>query len=152
MNNLELDFAFEIVAELSAPLDHGPGRHGHRRINPIIGGSVTGPRLNGRVLPGGADYEWVRTDGSSVLQAHYVLEATDGTPIYIHNKGLFIASPEILRRIDAGEAVEDDFYYFRCSPIFEAPEGKHGWLSDRIFVGKGMFKQSHVIVKVFQVL
>lgn len=152
MGNLELDFAFEIVAELSAPLDNGPGRHGHRRINPIVGGSVTGPQLNGRVLPGGADYEWVRTDGCSVLQAHYTIEATDGTPIYIRNNGLFIASTEILRRVDEGEAVEDDLYYFRCSPIFEAPEGKHGWLSDRIFVGKGIFKQSHVIIKVFQVL
>ena len=152
MNDPRLEFAFEINVALAPPLDGGPGRHGHRRINPITGGWVRGPRLQGRVLPGGADYEWVRANGCSVLDAHYVLQAEDGTPIYIRNQGLFIADAALLRRLDAGESVDEAAYYFRCAPRFEAPEGPHGWLSERLFFGSGAFRHDHVLIKIFEIL
>jgi len=118
--NIGLKFAFEIKALIGPSLDAGPGRNGHRRIHPILGGSVTGPMLNGQVLAGGADYELMRADGSSVVEAHYTLQASDGTPIYIVNKGIFSASPEVNARLDAGAAVDPSEYYFRAAPVFDA--------------------------------
>ena len=100
--DIGLAFAFEIRARISVPHDGGPGRNGHRRIIPILDGTVAGPRLSGRVLPG-ADYELQRADGNSVVEAHYGIEASDGTPIYIRNKGLFVATPEVIARVDAGK-------------------------------------------------
>ncbi len=37
--------------------------YGERRIINIHGGTVEGPKLKGKVLPGGADWQIVRADG-----------------------------------------------------------------------------------------
>lgn len=149
-DRIGIGFAFEIRARIDAPLDGGPGRNGRRRIIPILGGTVAGPRLHGRVLPG-ADYELIRPDGNSVVEAHYGIEASDGTPIYIRNKGLFVATPEVIARLDAGEAVGPDSYYFRSVPVFDAPDGPHGWLADRVFVAECRFTPEEVTIRVFEV-
>lgn len=145
-----LAFAFEIRAEIAAPIDGGPGRNGQRRIIPITGGTVTGPRLSGRVLPG-ADFELIRADGNSVVEAHYGLEAQDGTPIYIRNKGLFVATPDVIAEIDAGKTVAPTQYYFRAVPSFDAPDGPHGWLSDRVFISTCRFSPEVVTIRVYEV-
>ncbi len=146
-----LEFSFEIRANIAAPLDGGPGRDGHRRIIPITGGTVSGPGLAGRVLPGGADYERVRADGSSIVEAHYAIEADDGTPIYVVNKGLFRAPTGVIRRLDADEPVDPNDYYFRTVPVFDAPAGPHGWLSDHIFVATCRFTSVEVSIRVHAV-
>lgn len=146
-----LAFAFEIRAQIGPPLDGGPGRNGRRRIIPITGGTVEGPRLSGRVVPGGADYELQRGDGCSVVEAHYAIEASDGTPIYIRNAGLFIAPPEVIARVDAGEIPAPGSYYFRTAPVFDAPDGPHGWLSDRLFVADAVFTPAEVTIRVHEV-
>lgn len=143
--------AFEIRAKIGLPKDGGPGRNGHRRVIPITGGTVAGPRLTGRVLPGGADYELQRADGNSVVEAHYALEAEDGTPIYVRNCGLFIAPSQVIARIDAGEIVNAEDYYFRTAPVFDAPDGPHAWLSDRLFVAEARFAPDEVTIRVYEV-
>ena len=50
---------------------HGPT--GERRIVPILGGTVVGPRLSGDILPGGADYQLIRPDGVAEIEARYTL-------------------------------------------------------------------------------
>jgi hypothetical protein len=143
-----LEFAFEIRALIGTPLGSGPGRLGHRRVIPITGGTVTGPRLTGEVIPGGADYELIRPDGNSVIEAHYALRAGDGTVIYVRNVGLFVAPAEVIARLDAGAAVEADEYYFRSAPVFDAPDGPQGWLSDRLFVAACRFSNEEVSIRV----
>lgn len=147
-HEIGLDFVFEIRARIGTPLDGGAGRNGHRRIIPILGGTVSGPRLSGRVVPGGADYELVRRDGSSAVEAHYAIEADDGAPIYVVNRGIFTAAPEVLVRVDAGEHVAEDAYYFRSAPVFDAPAGVHQWLSDRVFVAACRFTPAEVTIRV----
>lgn len=151
-DRIALAFAFDIRARIGAPLDGGPGRHGHRRVIPITGGTVEGPRLSGRVVPGGADYEVQRADGCSMVEAHYAIEADDGTPIYIRNEGLFVAPSEVIARVDAGETVAPEEYYFRTAPRFDAPDGPHGWLSDRLFVAEARFSPSEVVIRVYEVM
>lgn len=146
----ELQFAFEICARVGTPLRGGVGRLGERVHVPISGGTVRGPRLNGRVLPGGGDWLLMRPDGSSLIEAHYNIEAEDGTPIYVHNRGLRVSSREVLARLQRGEAVADDEMYFRSAPVFDAPEGPHGWLSDRLFVARLTRAGDEVMVQVFE--
>ncbi len=150
-DRIGLAHAFDIRALIAPPLDGGAGRNGHRRVIPITGGTVEGPRLTGRVLPGGADYELQRADGASLVEAHYTIEASDGTPIYIRNAGLFTAPAKVIARVDAGEAVGPEEYYFRTAPVFDAPDGPHGWLSDRLFVAEARFTPQEVTIKVYEV-
>jgi hypothetical protein len=146
-----LEHVFDIIATIGPALDGGPGPNGHRRVIPITGGRVAGPRLQGEVVPGGADYEWVRPDGTSRVEAHYALRAADGTPIYIVNRGLFVAAQQVIARVDAGAPVDAADYYFRSAPVFDAPAGAHGWLSDNLFVADCRFTPAEVTISVHRV-
>ena len=48
---------FTIFAELEGITGLGRTPYGERRVIGILGGSVRGPKLNGRILPGGADWQ-----------------------------------------------------------------------------------------------
>jgi hypothetical protein len=112
---------------------------------------VCGPRLRGQVLPGGSDWLIARPDGASVIEAHYSILAGDGTPIYVTNRGLRVSSAEVLDRLSRGEPVPPQEYYFRSTPVFDAPDGPHGWLSDHIFVADLARIADAVRVRVFVV-
>ena len=64
-----LERAFDVVVHLGPLEDHGMTRAGHRRVVPIIGGSVTGA-FEAEILPGGADWQIVRSDGAIEVDAH----------------------------------------------------------------------------------
>jgi hypothetical protein len=76
-----LEFVAEARVSVDKMLVVGDSSHGLRRIVPILGGSVEGPRLKGRVVPGGADWQFVRPDGVLELEAKYTLETHDGVLI-----------------------------------------------------------------------
>ena len=102
----------------------------------VIGGEVSGPRLSGRVVPNsGGDWPRLWEGGLVEFEAHYMLEANDGTPIYIHNRGIAHSDRAVMARIEAGENVEPAATYCRVTPRFEAPQGPHEWLCRTIFVG-----------------
>lgn len=102
----------------------------------VTGGEISGPKLSGRVVPlSGGDWPRIWAGGLIEFEAHYMLEAADGTPIYIHNRGLAYSSPETLARVEAGETVAPQETYCRITPRFEAPQGPHDWLNRTIFIG-----------------
>ena len=102
----------------------------------VVGGEIAGPRLEGRVVPySGGDWPRIWASGLIEFEAHYMLEAADGTPIYIHNRGIAWSNPEVMARIEAGESVDPQDNYCRITPRFEAPQGPHDWLNRTIFVG-----------------
>ncbi len=146
-----LEFAFEIQANIGAPLRAGRGRLGERQHIVITGGTVTGPLLNGVVLPGGSDWALLRDDGSTIVDAHYTVQAEDGSLIYVHNRGLRVSSEEVLQRLRSGAPVAAHEVYFRSTPVFDAPDGPHAWLSDHVFVAVLGRQGSGVLIQVFVV-
>ena len=131
--------------------DIGEFGGGRRRVIPILGGEVSGPRLNGVVLPGGADWQTLRPDGVTLLQARYTLRAQDGTVIGVVNTGVRTASPEVAQRLASGDAVNPSLYYFRASPVFEVGPGPHAWLIRRLFVCAGERLPDAVRLTVYEV-
>jgi hypothetical protein len=144
------EFVFEVRAEVAAPLVIGPSSHGLRRVVPILGGSITGPRLNGRVVPGGADWQYVRPDGVLSVEAKYTLEADDGTLIMVTNRGMRHGPPEVIERIGRGEDVPSSAYYVRTVAEFEAPIGVHDWMNRALFIGIAERKAMAAIVRFHQ--
>jgi hypothetical protein len=102
--------------------DLGQTARGHRRIVDILGGEATGPRFAGEILPGGADWQVVRPDGTIEVVARYTIKAGSGALVYVQNDGLRVASPEIVARMSRGEAVPLDSYRFRTAPRFETSD------------------------------
>ena len=119
----------------------------------VAGGDVYGPRLNGKVVPNsGGDWPLMWQSGLIEFEAHYMLETDDGTPIYIHNRGIAYSSPETVRKIEAGESVSPEETYLRITPRFEVPEGRHDWLGRTIFVGTAERQGNETQFEYFAVL
>ncbi len=147
-----LEYVCELKVKLNPPYIVGETPHGLRRIIPIIGGTVEGSKINGEILNGGADWQIVRKDGVSELEAHYQIKTDDGVTIYIKNTGLRVATPEVAARIGRGEQVSPSEYYFRAVPKFEAPAGKYEWMNNAIFVCTGERNPDNVSIKVWKLL
>jgi hypothetical protein len=149
---LKSEFAFQANVTVDKPLVVGPAQNGLRRIVPITGGTVTGPKLKGKVLPGGADWQFVRSDDTLSIEAKYTLQAEDGTLIMITNRGVRRGPKEVIEKLARGEAVDPSQYYFRTVAEFEAPTNSpHAWLNHSIFVGVAERQQSAAIIKFFEV-
>lgn len=129
-----LEPVFTIEAEIAPPRSAGPSPLGERLHIPITGGVVHGPRLSGRILPGGSDWPVIGPDGHSRIDARYTIEAEDGTLIQVENRGLRVSTPAVLARLRAGEKVSPDEFYLRGAPVFDAPIGDHRWLCESLFV------------------
>ena len=147
-----LEFAFEVRAEVADPTVVGQVPGGLRRIIDILGGTVQGPRLNGRIVPGGADWQLIREDGFTEVDARYTLETDAGHLIYVSNLGIRHAPPEIMRRLNAGEEVDQADIYFRAVPKFEAEAPELEWLMRSIFVATGERYPNGVIIRFWRVL
>ncbi len=148
------DVKTEFLCELKAPLVLPPtvvgqGPLGTRLIYYITGGTVKGPKLNGEVLPGPADWLLVRSDGSFELDVRATIRTDDGQFIYVRYRGLNVIAPEVLQRIQKGESVASSEYYFRTTPIFEAGAEKYSWLNQVICVGVGTVGQDFVSYKIY---
>ena len=111
--------AFEVVADLGPLEDHGMTRAGHRRIIPVVGGTVTGG-FTGTILAGGADWQTVRADGSIEIDGRYSAQADDGSLLYIRARGVRSGDPAVLEALLRGDDVEPDAYYFRAALTLES--------------------------------
>jgi Protein of unknown function (DUF3237) len=148
----ELRHVCDIDVSVGPIRDLGLTPHGRRRIIPILSGKVTGPRLQGEVMPGGADWQYVRGDGVLELEARYSIKTSDGAEIAVINRGMRRAPPEVMDRLSRGEAVDPAFVYFRTAPVFEAPAGPHAWLNESVFVASAARFPDRVQIRVFEVL
>ncbi len=104
------------------------------------------------IVPGGADWQYVRADGVTELEARYSMRTRDGVEIAIINRGLRRASPEIMERMSRGEPVDPALVYFRAAPTFEAPAGPYEWLNRSLFVATAARLPAKVQVTVFEVV
>lgn len=145
----ELEFVGRVEVAVAPPQMIGPGPAGERRIVPILGGTVSGPRLTGEILPGGADWQVIRPDGVTEIEARYVLRLADGALVHVVNRGLRDAAPEDMARLLRGEPVPPERVYFRTTPVFETAAPAHQWLHRRIFLGFGERQPAAVIIRIF---
>jgi hypothetical protein len=118
-----LQFVYEEVATLDADQPVGETPQGRRNIVPIMGGTFAGPRLKGRILPGGWDWQLANPGGCFTVQADYMIQTDDGVIINVHNTGTSCKTS------DGKQGA------LLTSPRFEAPKGKYDWLNGGVFVG-----------------
>lgn len=117
--------AFELTVTCSMPTPMGQRDGGTAVLIPITGGTVRGEKLNGEVVPGGADWALIRDDGTICVRAHYAIKADDGTLIEVFNEGvnpIDRSSPAAAARM-------------LTIPRFLAPDGAYAWLNSGVFVG-----------------
>jgi len=136
---------------VGTPITIGETAEGLRRLVPILGGSITGPRLAGRILPAGADYQMIRPDGFTTLDARYAAELDDGAMLYVVNTGVRFGPPEVMARITRGEEVDPADVYFRTTPRFEISAPAYSWLLKPLFLATGARHPDRVALRVFEI-
>jgi len=150
MNEPVLEFAFEIRVDIEPHLRIGRSADEELTFTPISGGTVAGPLLSGEVLPGGGDWA-VERSGTAQLEARYLLRADDGAVIDILNRGYYRASADVMARVEGGEDVPEDEYYFRTAPVFQTDAAPHRWLAEHQFIGLARDEDGQVCVRVYVV-
>lgn len=111
-----------------------------------------GERLSGVVLDGGNDWQEVRGDGAVTLNVRLLFRTDDDALICMTYRGMRQGPPDIVARIEKGEAVDPATHYFRTNPLFETAAKKYEWINRIIAVGIGARRADGVIYSVFEVL
>ena len=122
-----LTYMAEVRCDVGEVMSLGPAPLGERRFVALLGGSVAGPELEGRILGGGSDWQWSRSDGALEISAHYIIATPEGGRIEVQSVGLRHGPPEVLARLARGEAVAAHEYFFRTALRFAtgAPAWAH---------------------------
>lgn len=145
-----LEHLTTIVVDVAAPQEIGSTPTGRRRVIPIIGGTATGA-LSGKVLPGGADFQSIRSETFTDIHARYVIETDQGETVYVENTGIRTGSPEDIAALAAGRPVPPERIYFRSYPRFETASPRLAWLNTHLFVGTGARFPDRVELNFFAV-
>lgn len=148
----ELALAFEARVTLDPAQELGSIDGMSRRIIPITGGTVFGPRLSGVVLPGGADWQTIQSDELARIHARYTLRTDEGHLISVVNPGIRHGPPDVMKRLAGGEPVDPSLYYFRTSPTFEVGATELSWLTRSIFICVGARFASAVHIRFYELL
>jgi hypothetical protein len=122
MISLQADEIMRLNVKIAEPEIVGTTGCGKLRVIPIVGGTFTGAKINGTVVPGGADWNTTRDDGIAHVFAKYLLETSDGEFIAIENEGLIDPNSESV---------------IKTKPTFMANNtGKYRDLNHGVYVGE----------------
>ena len=154
MSDLKTEFLCDLIADLNwdEVINVGATPQGIRQIVYVKGGTFEGPKLKGKILPGGGDWLTIRPDGTVVLDVRAAVCTDDGHIIYTYYRGVNVRSPEVRERARRGEAVDPSEYYFRTTPVFETASEKYGWLNRIVAVGIGRITPTGVAYQIYTVL
>ena len=141
----------QIRCEVGALVSLGVATHGERRYVPLLGGTVSGPELSGRIVEGGVDWQINRADGVLDIAAHYVIRADDGALIEVQSDGMRHGAPDVMARLARGEPVAGEEYFFRTLIRFTtgAPQWLH--LNKVMALAVGQRQASLVLLDVYRI-
>ena len=149
----QLDPVFDLHLQLAKPIDVGQtGSAGLRRVVNVVGGALEGTGsvpLKGKILPG-ADYQIIRPDGFTEIDAHYVVQMESGDLIYVTNRGMRHGPPELLAKLNAGEAIDQSKIYFHTIVSVETAAKTLDWLSRSILVSTGERQPGEAVIHVYR--
>jgi hypothetical protein len=111
---------FEVDFMLGEVFDLGTTQYGKRVQIDVKGGSVEGPKLDGRVLTGGLEYQLALANGVQEVESVHVLRASDNAAIYVRVCGVAPAAGNETRVVADFEA---------------GNSGAHAWLNTGRYVG-----------------
>jgi len=151
MAEINTRFLFTIALEIHVS-SLGETPYGGRRAFYFDAGSFDGPKLKGRVLPGGGGWSLIRRDDVMEVDARLILETDDNHEICMAWKGLRHGPKGILDRLYRGEIVDPGAYYFRATPYFETSSEKYGWLNGICSIASGSLSANARTLDVYQVL
>jgi hypothetical protein len=126
-----LEHVADLVVRVAAPTVVSRSR----RVIGINGGEVMGHRLQGKIPPGGAEFQVIRADHTTELDARYVIENHSGALIYMANTGFRHKPPEVTESLAAGRIGRSRPDLFAMNAAFETAATDYLWLARNVFAG-----------------
>lgn len=121
--NLEAELIMHLHVQCQVDMEVKDDGGGYLRVIPIVGGNFQG-KVNGTIVPGGADWNTSRNNDTSHVFAKYLLKTDDGEYIGIENEG----------KINNLEPLE-----IKTTPRFQVDSNsKYGWLNNGVYVASLM--------------
>jgi hypothetical protein len=150
-DNIELEFLFEVFAELRAPR-RVPSSLGYDLlVYDVTGGTFEGPHGTGKLLDHGGDWFRLYPDGVGRLDVQIVLETSDGAIIHASYKGVMDNAGEVFQSVIERKPIAADSYYFFVTPVFDTTAPQYSWLSKIVCLGKGEVTPGGVKYRFFAV-
>ena len=141
----------QLLIRLGPIEELGESGRGKRRIIPILGGTAQGERINGTILPVGADWQTITSDDTAWLDARYAIRTDDGALIEIHNTGLRHGPVSVIQRLAAGESIDPALYYMRTHARLETGHPDYLWVNRNLFIGTGGRAKDTVSLSLFEI-
>ena len=148
----KLEYLMGYRADLATPVEVGAAPAGARRIFDVKGGSFEGPRLRGRILPGGGDWLLIGHDGVGRLDVRATFETHDGGRIYVQYYGVIELDEKVEKALAEGGETQYGESHFVTQPRFETGDERYAWLNRVVAVAEGRVLPSAVEYRVFEVL
>jgi hypothetical protein len=140
-----LEPAFTVDARLGPLEDHGVTRAGHRRVIAVAGGRVSflcdglsDDPLDAEIMPGGADWQVVRPDGTIEIDTRYSALTSAGEYVHFRTSGVRSGPPAVLAALLRGEPVDPAAYYFRVAVYLETSAPRLAFLEQSLFVASAI--------------
>src|SRR5262245_29644537 len=147
---------FRLLMTLQVTVDNvqkiGAVPHGTRVTAPITEGHFEGPRLRGKVLPGGGDWTLLRADGVLELDLRITLQTDDGALIHMTSFGFRHGSADVMAALARHETVDPSTYYFRTTLRFETGHPKYAFLNRLLAVSSGDRRPEGPIYTIHEIL
>lgn len=143
---MELIHEFDLAGDLKPAVVFGS-----RMFLELVGGRVSGVRLNGTLLSGGGDWIVLGADGWGQIDVRGQIETDDGAFIYSHYTGLLELNDKVVHASASSSATDWNDQYFRTSPRFETGDERYRWLTTSLFVAEGHLLSDGVEYRVFRV-
>ena len=128
-----LERLFRVEVVVGGIEDHGSTSAGHRRVVPILGGRLF-DGLDAEVLPGGADWQVVRPDGTIEIDTRYSARTADGALLHLRTHGIRAGGADVLAALSRGEEVPATDYSFRLHVVIETSAAAHAHLERSLIV------------------
>jgi Protein of unknown function (DUF3237) len=145
-----LELLFRVDAKLGPLEDHGLTRAGHRRVIPIVGGTIRGA-IDAEILPSGADWQLVLPDGTIDVDTRYSARTVDGEYIHLRTRGVRSGPRSVLESILAGVDVGPTAYYFRLQVEVETADPGLAMLQRSVIVASAARTADRVIYDAYRV-
>jgi hypothetical protein len=142
---MDLEHEFTFTARVKEPVSVGAGPFGDRSIFEVVGGEVTGDRLNGEVGSGSGDWVLIGADGFGRLDARMTVTTDDGAHIYVEFRGLLELNEATGAAMSGGPPSDYGDHYARIAPRLETGDSRYDWVNRSLFVGEGRVLPGPVI-------
>lgn len=127
MFKYQTEHLFSYRTGIAPPEVIGPAPGDIRFNFPLTGGEISGPKLNGKVRAGGADFATLRTDGVILLDVRGTLETQDGALIDIAYQGVLDLGPDGHANFLQGKMPPE--LKVRATPRFRTAHPAYQWLN-----------------------